>query len=219
MDLCHLKHTVLAEHLQAKKNGIARRQRSRRDGWLCSIHRTRNICFSYDSRYSTAHHFPVAWHVRGSKRCCARIHSGQDERCLQIALASRNGMPNNWDQATSKPSSETLECHPSARVLWEGNWKKSYCKKIVKGGGAVRGGRREVPRWECLIVHRQAHPFPINLRRRPKKAAQKATLTPTRLIVRVYLRCTRLESTTDKTPQNKFQREILSYEEDLRSCP
>ena len=38
----------------------------------------------------------------------ASFASPQDEKCLQTAYASRDGMPNSLDQAPSKPSCETL---------------------------------------------------------------------------------------------------------------
>ena len=120
----------LSEHLQniERQGSLARRWRYRRHRSLCSIHQTRSIRVSYDSRQSTGHYFPG---MSGEGHYpLFRIHSGQGEWCLQMlelpdtecpTIRIRNRRPKHWENIDDAmvPLERNLRGHPLAGLLWE----------------------------------------------------------------------------------------------------
>ena len=103
MDICHLKKSWIG----GKATKI---QRSSCTPWwycerrfrvLCSIHRTRIISISNDSRKNHGYHFQISrlrWTSSGRSIC---LYPGLNGRCSKIIENSKIGMPRHLDSSTT----------------------------------------------------------------------------------------------------------------------
>ena len=103
MDTCHLKIAEL-ETKHQKKQRSSRTPRWYCERWfwiLCSIHRTRIIIISNDSRQNHGYHLQIARVRRTSSGCSICLKPGKNERCSKNIEHSQIGMSRHLDSSTT----------------------------------------------------------------------------------------------------------------------
>ena len=109
---------------------------------LCSIHWTRNISISNDSRKSHGQYIKASRMFRTSSWCSIRLYSGQNGRCNIIVENFKSECPgiwirlpkHKWPKSWSSmkdpvvPLERNLYGHPLAGLLWERQFEKVLSK-------------------------------------------------------------------------------------------
>ena len=102
MDICHWKNAELeAKHQKIQRSSCTPRWYCKRWFWiLCSIHRTRIISISNDSRQNHGYHFQTAKLRRTSSWRSISFYSSENGRCSQIIENSKIGLSRHLDSST-----------------------------------------------------------------------------------------------------------------------
>ena len=169
MDVCHLKNAELEPQFQMQRQ-------SRFPTWHCnrwfwcvrSIHWTRIISISNDSRQYHGYHLQIACLRWTSSRCSIRLYLGQNGRCSQIIENSKIGVSRHLDSSTTTQMAKIMVRHGrSSRSSWS-----EICTDILEqecyGKGIfekvlLEHGWEKVPNRECLFVHREKRTFLISV--------------------------------------------------------
>ena len=127
--------------------------------FVCSVHWTRIISISSDSRKSHGHYIKASGMFRTGSRCSFRLYSGQNGRCSIVIENSKVRLSSYLDTSTiaqmvkimvqcgrpSRCSRKESVRSPSGRTLmWKAIWESSTGTRLGK-----------VLNWECLYVHRE----------------------------------------------------------------
>ena len=171
----------------------------RRFSVLRSIHRTRIISISNDSRQNHGYHLQIAGLRWRSSRRSIGLYPSENGRCSQIIENSRlqrHNWPKSWSSMEDPivPLERNLYGHPLAGLLWERQFEKILLKH----------GWEKVPNWECLFAHREKGLFLSVYVDAIKLAGKKQILDPmwkllnkevdlgepTSFLDHVYLGCT-----------------------------
>ena len=128
---------------------------------LCSIHRTRIISISNDSRQDHGHDITSrlpGYDVQAVDAVSAytQVQMEDAHKLLKIPKSEcpdiwirlpRHKWPKSWSSMEDPvvPLERNLYGHPLAGLLWE-----RYCEKIL-----LNHGWGKIPNWECLFVHRE----------------------------------------------------------------
>ena len=121
---------------------------------LCSMHRTKIVSISNDSRQNHGYHLQIAGLRWTSSGRSIRLYPGKNRRCSQIwecPDVSIRLPRHNWRKSWSSmedpvvPLERNLYGHPLAGLLWERQFEKILLKH----------GWEKIPNWECLFVHRE----------------------------------------------------------------
>ena len=160
MDTCHLNNAELeAQHHKYKRSSCT-------PWWYCqrrlrvirSIHRTRVISISNDSRQKHGYHLQIARLRWTSSRRSISLYPSKNGRCSQKLKIPKSECPDiwirlprhNWPKSWSRedpvvPLERNLYGHPLAGLLWERQFEKILLKH----------GWEKIPNWRCLFVHRE----------------------------------------------------------------
>ena len=161
MDICHLKNAELeAKHQKFQRSSCIPWWYCKRQFWvLRSIHRTRSISISNDSRQDHGYHLQSAWVRRTSSWCSICLYPCKNEdaakllkipksECLDIWIRlRRHKWPKLWSSMEDPVVllERNLYGHPLAGQLWR---RQFEIELFIHGW-------EKVPNWECLFVNRE----------------------------------------------------------------
>ena len=207
---------------------------------LRSIHRTRIIGISNDSRQDHGYHLQIArlrWTSSGRSIC---LYPGKNGRCSQIIENSKIGMfrylgastKRKWSKSWSSmedpvvPLERNLYGHPLAGLFLERQFEKILLKH----------GHLKIPNWECLFVHREKGLFLSVYVDDKKLAGKKQNIDPmwkllnkevdlgepTSFLDHVYLGCTQRQCQISKDIVDNYRTMFesrISAEEGAEKLP
>ena len=103
MDICHLKNAELeAKHQKYKGRVVLRGDIVKRRFWvLRSIHRTKSISISNDSRQNHGYHLQITRLRWTSSRRSIGLYPSENGRCSQIIENSKIGVSKHLDSSTT----------------------------------------------------------------------------------------------------------------------
>ena len=147
MDLCHLKNSELEPQFQnLQRQSRTWRWHCKRWFWfVCSVHWTRIISISNNSRKSHGHYIKASRMFRTS-RCSIRWNSGQNGRRINVVENSKVRMSRYLDTSTktkmakimvqygkpSRPFRKESVRSPFGRTHGKGNLRKFYQNTVGK---------------------------------------------------------------------------------------
>ena len=155
----------------------------RRFRFLRSIHWTRIISISNDSRQDHGYHLQIARMQWTSSRRSISVHPSENGRCSKIIekfqkcsdiwiRLPRHKCPKSWYSMEDAvvPLERNLYGHPLARLFI---WERLFEKILLKHGW------EKIPNWECLFVHREEGLFLSVYVDDIKLAGKKQNMGPT----------------------------------------
>ena len=108
MDLCHLKHSELAKHLQR----LQRKSRAPQS----SVHGARRISFSSGGGNIREYNLQTSRYGRRSQRRSTSLYAGRHVGSSQIAEITRERMPTRMYEATTQSKTKTTMAHSCPQV-------------------------------------------------------------------------------------------------------
>ena len=135
MDICNLKNAELeAKHQKIQKSSFSPRWYcKRRFGVLCSIHWTRTISITNESRKSHGYHIQTAKLPR-TNSCNIYDNSGQKGRCSKIAQKmSKSDCPDSWIRLPGHKMAKIMfQYWRPSRSSWAKSVRSSFGRTVVR---------------------------------------------------------------------------------------
>ena len=150
---CHLKKFGIGVSIsKIQRQRRAPRWDCKRWFWfVCSVHWTRIISISSDSRKSHGHYIKTAGMRRTSSRHSIRSHPGQNGRCINVIDNSKVRMSRYLETSTKTQMAKIMVQYGRSGCFSWSDFVRSPFGRSGKGNSSWE----KVPNWECLFANRE----------------------------------------------------------------